>query len=286
LNDIISRYVSAPEQTEILFEKMMSEISESKFFGLKDYWFDFIDPIMKSKTITLYRRTEKYPAKLFYYTNQKFKLRTGANVDFMIEDLFKRYPSIEPIDVVKIVLKYHNARNSSGTNWCPVETYGNLKSSKWKDYSKIEVFASPFNHQNRDCPENDPLVETIFTCSPYDMVLPHIKGQFPFGIVDHILDLNSDKVLLLMGPIYTEHYILETFEILNKIAEDERLENMIIKCLVSLPKWDDIYQSDIFLSYCEKLDIQWTPRSKIRVKNMDIDMNVKLASYSLEISLL
>jgi hypothetical protein len=261
----------------------MDEVKDCRIFRFPKkfkYNFEFLEQI-SYPTNKLYISDDL----LFTYTYANGnKFITNKLCQSMAKFLIQRYPELNKLDLVKMVLKYHNCKNQSGTNWSPIETYLKLPEFLEQGYKTIECFSSPFNNQNvlNGCPVDKPMIDIILTCSKYDRVLPNIEGSFPEGLVDHILSLKSDKVLLLLNPIYTEFYIFESFRVLSELKGDPRLEGISIKALTSLPSWDDIFEDELFLEYTKDLKIDRKNYEYSRMRNIGVDIKKKMDLRVLE----
>ena len=292
IEDIISRYASSPFKNKTTWQKMMDEINESKRLCLNNYLFKFRKIKLNNNYIYLFEGNDFMKPYFLYKFNNKYTLKANKpNVQFMIENLVNRYLKdgyINHKELMKIILPYYNARNNSGSNWSPLESYTDLVKYKEDGYYLIECFSSPFNQQNvlLNYPVDKPLVDAVFTFNKYDQVLPNIVGIFPDDLKRTILNATSKKILLLLNPIYTEHYIVESFKILNELSIDPEFKEYEIKAMMTLPIWDDLYESPEFVALTKNLDIHWKKIEESIIRNMNINKKINLKIYILTVDVL
>lgn len=291
MDQIISRYMNDIEQTQAMFNKMIKEINQQIFGEFTKKVFDTSFPLMITDGyadefyLTGNIVTFQYSPTLIYTCNKY--------VSGVIRELTTVY-NVPKYIAVKIALKYDNGRNYSSTNLSPTITYSKLLDWKQNGYTIMECFASILNNWNYlnrktmmelEYTDENPVVQTVLTFSKYDTIIPFIKGSFPVNIVDHILDLNSKKVLLLISPVPSEHHIYKTFQVLEELSIEPRLTGIHIKILMSLPKWDDIYNSQGFKQRTKFMNMKWLNITNTVVRNFKLTKKVPIKMYSVLVEL-
>lgn len=188
------------------------------------------------------------------------------------ERLHEIYPGMKekPSETLEIVMTYYTQRSQSGSNWSPSLSYPNLAkyydSGKWKI---IECFCGIMNNQDlihgrevthaRLCLDQ----EKVVRCTG-DTKFKGTWRKNEMEVIKEIADEN-DNILLLVNPVYSEDEILRTASHLDtifrklpsKVIRDnsdavkfdkEFVPGREIRSLLTLPYWDDLYNSDEFKS--------------------------------------
>jgi len=283
IDDQISRYFNHHTIDDKHYKKLEEEI-KSKFHVdmpklalLKQFE-------LKNKNITfVYGPNDTYAIYYNFDNVNKMLLSCySERIKYLLVNL-----KLPLYDVCYYAIKLYNMKSHSGSNWSPDKSYPNLKDYKKNGWGIIECFASVFNNQNflqaLDNPDEEPVVDYVFGLTPNPAL--GIVGTFPESLPIYIdkLSEQTDQILLLINPVYTEEIITEAFQVADKMYKN--YPDLTIKVLFTVPYWDDLYNTSRFLKIINSLKskncrIVWQLNKRDIVRNFKTEMDIPLRYYS------
>ena len=182
--------------------------------------------------------------------NPKFSL--DSHIPFVI-NLRNIYPSISDQGLIALTMIYWIQKSLSGSNWSPSMSYPDIVEYYENGWGIIECFCGLMNNQDN---LHGRSVTAMRLALDYETIVKYtgdIKfvGTWPLSAPAAVSELlmKYGKVVMLVNPVYSEPEIILTFKALNEIV----VENVIV--WMTLPNWDDLYDSDSFKAIMTKIKI-------------------------------